>query len=203
MIIWVVKIFFVQFFCVFCHLFLASSVSVTSIHCLSFIEPIFAWNVALVSLIFLKRSLVFPICCFPLFLCIDHWCRLSYLSLLFFGTLHSDAYIFPFLHCHVGSPKMGGSWWRGLTKCGPLEKGMANHFSIFALRTPWTVQKGEKVWHWKINSPGQYVPNRLLEKSGEVTPERMKGWSQSKNNTQLWMWLVTEARSDAVKSNIA
>ena len=22
---------------------------------------------------------------------------------------------------------------------------------------------------------------------GEITPERMKGWSQSKNNTQLWM----------------
>ena len=40
----------------------------------------------------------------------------------------------------------------------------------------------------------------LLEISGEITPERMKGWSQSKNNTQLWMGLVTEARSNAVKS---
>ena len=29
-----------------------------------------------------------------------------------------------------------GSWWRVLTKCGPLKKGMANHFSILALRTP-------------------------------------------------------------------
>ena len=37
---------------------------------------------------------------------------------------------------HVGPPKMDGSWWRVLTKCGPLEKGMANHFSIFALRNP-------------------------------------------------------------------
>ena len=37
---------------------------------------------------------------------------------------------------------MGGSWWRGLTECGPLEKGMANHFSILASRTPWTVWKG-------------------------------------------------------------
>ena len=36
-----------------------------------------------------------------------------------------------------------------------------------------------------------------------ITPERMKGWSQSKNNTQLWMGLVIEATSDAVKSNIA
>ena len=31
---------------------------------------------------------------------------------------------------------MGGSWWRGLTECGPLEKGMANYFSIIALRNP-------------------------------------------------------------------
>ena len=32
---------------------------------------------------------------------------------------------------------------------------------------------------------------------------KMKGWSQSKNNTQLWVGLVIEARSNAVKSNIA
>ena len=30
----------------------------------------------------------------------------------------------------------GQAWWRGLTECGPLEKGMANNFSILALRTP-------------------------------------------------------------------
>ena len=35
--------------------------------------------------------------CFLLFLFIDHLGRLSYLSLIFFGTLHSDGYIFPFL----------------------------------------------------------------------------------------------------------
>ena len=38
--------------------------------------------------------------------------------------------------CHVGAPKMDGSWWRGLIECGPLEKGLANHFSILTLRTP-------------------------------------------------------------------
>ena len=43
----------------------------------------------------------------------------------------------------------------------------------------------------------------MLEISGEITPERMKGWRQSKSNTQLWMGLVMEAGSDAVKSNIA
>ena len=43
----------------------------------------------------------------------------------------------------------------------------------------------------------------LLEISGEITAEIMKGWSQSKNTTQLWMGLVIEARFDAVKSNVA
>ena len=50
----------------------------------------------------LQRDLwTFPFYCFPLFLCIDHWGRLSYLSLLFFGTLHSNGYIFSFLHCFL------------------------------------------------------------------------------------------------------
>ena len=47
-----------------CHLFLICSVSVRSIAFLSFIVPIFAWNVPLVSLIFLKIFLVFPILLF-------------------------------------------------------------------------------------------------------------------------------------------
>ena len=43
----------------------------------------------------------------------------------------------------------------------------------------------------------------LLEISGEITPERMKGWSKSKSNTQMWMGLVIEARFSAIKSSIA
>ena len=44
------------------------------------------------------------------------------------------------------------------------------------------------------------MPNKLLDISGDITPERMKRRRQSKNNTQLWMWLVIEARSDAVRA---
>ena len=43
------------------------------------------------------------------------------------------------------------------------------------------------------------MPNILLEISGEITPERMKRWSQSKNNTQLRICLVIEAKSNAKK----
>ena len=32
-----------------------------------------------------------------------------------------------------------------MTECGPLEKGMANHFNILGLRTSWTVRK--KKWN--------------------------------------------------------
>ena len=84
--------------------------------------------------------------------------------------------------CPVGLPKMDGSWWRVLTKRGPLEKAMANHFSILALRTPWTVWKGKKIGQWMMNFQGRQVPNRLLEINGEITPNRIKRSSQSKSN---------------------
>ena len=71
------------------------------------------------------------------------------------------------------------------------------------LENPMDGMKRKKIGHWKMNSPGRWVSNMLLEIGGEITPERMKKQIQSKNNTQLWMWLVIEARSDAVKSNIA
>ena len=58
------KIFFCIVFCVFLPSLLNVYVSIRSIPFLSFIVPIFAWNVSLVSLIFLKRSLVFPILLF-------------------------------------------------------------------------------------------------------------------------------------------
>jgi len=63
-----------------CHLFLISSASVRSILFLSFIMPIFTWNVPLVSLIFLKKSLVFPILLFPSISL--HWSLRKALSLL-------------------------------------------------------------------------------------------------------------------------
>ena len=76
-----------------------SSVSVRSIPFLTFIVPIFVWKVPFVSLIFLKKSIVFP---FLLFSSISlHWSlRKAFLLLLpILWTLHSDAYIFPFLLC--------------------------------------------------------------------------------------------------------
>ena len=63
-----------------CYLFLKSSDSVRSIHFLSFIVHIFALN-ALVSLIFLKRSLVFPFLLFSS-ISLHYSLKKTFLSLL-------------------------------------------------------------------------------------------------------------------------
>ena len=76
------------------YLFLISSASVGSIAFLSFIVPIFAWNVPLVSLIFLKRSLVFPILLFSSISL--HWSlRKAFLSL--FAIFWNSAFIWVYL----------------------------------------------------------------------------------------------------------
>ena len=64
-----------------CHLFIISSASVRSIPFLFFIEPIFAWNIPLVALIFLTKFLVFPNLLFSSISL--HWSlRNAFLSLL-------------------------------------------------------------------------------------------------------------------------
>ena len=77
-----------------CHLFLISSASVWSISFLSFIVPIFAWNVPLVSLIFLKKSLAFIIL---LFSCISLHGSLRKAVLSLLAVLWNSAFKWEFL----------------------------------------------------------------------------------------------------------
>ena len=72
-----------------------------------------------------------------------------------------------------------------------------------SLEKPMNSMKRQNDRILKEELPRSVGANMLLEISGEITPERMKGWSQRKNNTQLWIGLVIEARSDVVKSSIA
>ena len=67
-----------------------------------------------------------------------------------------------------------------LKKCGPLEKGMANHFNILALRTPWKVMKRQKYRTLKEEIPrsvgaqyatgGQWRNNSI--KNEEMEPKQ-------------------------------
>ena len=93
-----------------CHLFLISSASVRSIPFLSFIEPVFAWNVPLVSLIFLKGSLIFPVSVvFLYFLAliaeedflISPWCYLELCIQTLISFLFSFAFRFSSSHSYL------------------------------------------------------------------------------------------------------
>ena len=79
-----------------CYLFLISY-SVRFILFLSIIVSLFAWKFPLVSLIFFKSSLFFPILLFSS-ISLHHSLKFPFL-LLFFGILNSDGYIFPLLLC--------------------------------------------------------------------------------------------------------
>ena len=71
------------------------------------------------------------------------------------------------------------------------------------LENPRNSMKRQEDMTLKSGLPWSASANMLLEKGGEITPEGMKRWNQSEKNTQLWMWLVMEIKSSAVKSNIA
>ena len=43
----------------------------------------------------------------------------------------------------------------------------------------------------------------LLGKRGEISSERIKRLGQSRNDSQLWMYLVGKVKSNAVNNNIA
>ena len=128
----------------FCQV-LISSTSARSIQFLSSIEPIFAWNVPLVSLIFLKRSLVFPILLFsPISL---HWSlRMTFLSLL-------------------------AILWNSVLRCLYLSFSPSLFTSLLS--------------QLFVRPPQTTILPFCISFS-----ERMKWWSHTKNNTQLWMWLV-------------
>ena len=90
----VIKTFMVQFSVYFCHLFLISSAFVMSLTFLSLIMSILAWNVPLISPLFLKRPLVFSI---VLFSSISLHCSLKKVFLSLLAILWDSAYSWVYL----------------------------------------------------------------------------------------------------------
>ena len=66
-------------------------------------------------------------------------------------------------------------------------EGNGKPLQYSSLENPMNSMKRKNDRILKEELPRLVGPNMLLEISGEITPERMKGWSQRKNNTQLWM----------------
>ena len=66
-------------------------------------------------------------------------------------------------------------------------EGNGKPLQYSCLENPMNSMKRKNDRILKEEFPSSEGPNMLLDISGEITPERKKGWSQSKNNTQLWM----------------
>ena len=66
-------------------------------------------------------------------------------------------------------------------------KGNDKPLQYSCLENHMNSMKRQKDRTQKDELPRSVGANMLLENSGEITPERMKRWSQAKNNAQLWM----------------
>ena len=114
----------------------------------------------------------------------------------------------------VGQPKTDRSWWRDLTECGPLEKGMANHFSILALRTPWKEELPRSVGaqyatgdQWRNNSRKNegMEPKQKQYPAVDVTGDGSKVWC-CKEHYCIGTWNVrsmNQGKLEVVKQEIA
>ena len=64
-------------------------------------------------------------------------------------------------------------------------EGNGESLQYSCLENPMNSMKRQNDRTLKEELPTSVGAQMLLVISGEITPERMKGWSQSKNNTQL------------------
>ena len=71
------------------------------------------------------------------------------------------------------------------------------------LEDPMNSMKRQKDRTLKDELPRLVGAQYAAEDQWRNNSRKIKGWSQSKSNTQLWMGLVRETRFNAVKSTIA
>ena len=141
----------------------------------------------------LSYSVVFLYCC------TDHWGRLSYLFLLFFGTLHSNKYIFPFLLC------LSLLFFSQLF-VRPLQTTILNikkqrHY--FANKDPSSQSYGFSsghVWMWGLDHKENWVPKNwcfwtvVLEKTLESPLDCKENKPVHSKRNQSWIFI---GRTDA------
>ena len=106
------------------------------------------------------------------------WGRLSYLFLLFFGTLHSDAYIFPFLLCFsllffsqlfVRPPQTAILLFCISFLGGGLDPCLLYNVTLQTDITRWSILKSD--WLYSLQ------------------PKMEKLCTVSRNKTRSWLWL--------------
>ena len=88
--------------------------------------------------------------------------------------------------CCVAPPETDGSWWRGMTKRGPLENGMVNHFSNSCLENPINSMKrqNDRTLKDELKSAGaQYTTGDQWRNNSRKNKET----EPKQNSIQLWI----------------
>ena len=72
-------------------------------------------------------------------------------------------------------------------KMWSIREGNREPIWYSCLENPMNSMKRQKDRTLKVEFPRSVGAQYATGISGEITPERMKRWSQNKHNTQLWM----------------
>ena len=84
-----------------------------------------------------------------------------------------------------GATQDGRVMGKSSDRMGSTGEGNGKPLQYSCLENPMNSMKRQKDRTLKDEHPRSVGAQMLLEKSGGITLERMKRWSQSKNNTQL------------------
>ena len=93
---------------------------------------------------------------------------------------------------------MGRSWWRGLTKCSPLKKGIAKH-QYSCLENPMNSMKRQKDRTLKDELPRLIGAQHATGDQWRNNSRKNEGMEPKQKQHPV----VMEAGFNAVKSNIA
>jgi len=96
---------------------------------------------------------------------------------------------------------MDGSWWRVLTKWSTGEKN-GKPLQYFCLENPMNSMKRQKHKTLKDELPRSVDAQYATGDQWRNNRRKNEEMEPKQNNTQLWMGLVMEIMSDAVKTNI-
>ena len=80
-----------------------------------------------------------------------------------------------------------------------LREGNGKPLQYSCLENPKDSMKRQKYMMLKDELPRSVGTQYTTGEQWTNNSRKMKGWSQSKNNTQVWMWLVMEVKSNCCK----
>ena len=99
--------------------------------------------------------------------------------------------------------RIGIPWEEGSDRMWSSGKGNGKSLQYSCLENPMNSMKGKNDRIPKEELPRSLGAQNATEDQWRNNSKKNEGIKPKKNNTKLWMWLVIEARSSAVKSNIA